>query len=108
MIRRVFVLIDALRTISNSNGGKMKRKFSNRNEPIAEIVAARLRGKRLLRSSGLEPRVNRSSQAWITRQSDRESIAGPKLIKKQTVEKSIDMNISTAKRDPVVPKSPAM
>lgn len=84
----------------------MKRKFSNRNEPIAEL-AARLRGKRLLRSSGLRPRVDRLSPAWITSRTDRESKTGPKLIKKQT-EKSTYTNTSTAKRDPVVSKSPAM
>lgn len=86
----------------------MKRKFSNRNEPIAELVAARFRGKRMLRSSDLEPRAGRLSPAWITSQTDRESIAGPKLTKKQTVEKSTDRNRSTAKRNPAVSKSLAM
>lgn len=86
----------------------MKRKFSNRNEPIAELIAARLCGKRILRSSGLEPRVNRFSPAWIASQTDRKSIAGSKLIKKQTVEKSTDTNINTARRSPAVSKSLAM
>ncbi len=86
----------------------MKRKFSNRNEPIAELVAARVRGKRLLRSSGLGPKVGRLSLAWITSPTDRESKTGPKLTKKRAVEKSTDVNISIAKRNPVVPRSPAM
>ncbi len=85
----------------------MKRKFSNRNEPIAELVAARLRGKRIL-PSGLELRVNRLPPVWITSRTDRKSIAGPKLSEKQTVEKSSDVNISTAKRNSVISKSPAM
>ncbi len=76
----------------------MKRKFSNRNEPVAELVAARVREKRLLRSSGLGPRVGRLSPSWITNPTDRESKTGPKLIKKRAVEKSTD----------VVPRSPAM
>ncbi len=86
----------------------MKRKFSNRNEPIAELVAARLRGKRMSRPSSLNPRVDGSSSVWTASPTVRKSIAGPKLIKKWTVEKSTDLNIRTDERNPAVSKSRAM